>query len=154
ALWLGQMGAVRARRGDVRGAAETLDEACARLESLHNKTFRAAMDLLRGHVDLALARQAQRVGNDDEGNRHVAAARARVVRFRSEDADGERPGRSVVEICLAAASVERALRGQSGAGGWIVDANGRWFRPPGGTRVSLQRRAALGRLLAKLVEHR
>lgn len=139
-LFHGFLAALEASFGDEERALAELDVAAAQLGRLGAPTYLALVDVLRGAP--AQRRAAQ---GDPEAAREVAE---RIQRARPW------AGRSVV---LRTAIRMLALRGAgrpAAATGpvWMVAPGARWFAPPGGARVSLQRRGPIRRILDALVD--
>jgi hypothetical protein len=147
-------GAIDAARGALHRAAECLR---GRVRDL------ALVEIARGHVEIALARQARRAGEEARAAMYVEAAQ-----HRQEDA--ARSGASSAALRLGVASLARVIEGyvrgeeapasrRAGAieipeGALAVCARGRWFRTPGGAKVEIERWQALQNLVVRLAEQR
>lgn len=143
------IGGLEAETGRITASREAFDEA-ERHPWAHERPETAeVIRLLRGHLDLALAREANAAGDE-----RAAAARAGDAERRL----GEPPPRAVkLEVRLARRSLERALSElatRSGKGGLVVQSRGEWFRLPSGERVDCAKRRVLCRLLVSLTAHR
>jgi predicted ATPase len=170
ALVLGALAAVESRDGCVESARAALTHAAECLAGNEEPRSRAALELWRGHLELALAREAHDEGDDARGSMLTDTARARLVEG-SPSARGE--VRRAADVRLARRSLERALdlatRGEAPSSSppssvnpvpegrtdaLVVCAHGRWFRVPGGEVKSVSRWRSLQRLLARLAERR
>ena len=170
ALVLGALAAVEARDGCIESARAALAHATECLTDHDEPRSRAALQLWRGHLELALAREAHDEGDDARATALVDAARARL----DEPTPGERGEvRRAADVRLARRALERAIHGATrrsdapaaGPGlpipppdsppdALVVCAHGRWFRLPGGEVASVARWRSLQRLLARLAERR
>jgi predicted ATPase len=169
ALVLGALAAVEARDGCIESARAALAHATECLTDNDEPRSRAALQLWRGHLELALAREAREEGDDGRATTLVQAARARL----DEPTPRERGEvRRAADVRLAHRALDRALQGYTrcdapavGPGVpsappdappdvLVVCAHGRWFRVPGGELASVARWRSLQRLLARLAERR
>jgi len=151
ALFRAFLAVAHAERDDLRAAEDAFQAAEADLATTTGQRFFThALLLHRGHLELARAR---RTTSDVEAAQLRRAARARLE---------EAPPRAQSDMRFAARMLERAL-GRAGIAPparasvdmLLVDAQGAWFRPPGGTRIPLgQRRQALRGLLIELARAR
>jgi hypothetical protein len=137
------LAACHAARDDVDAAEQELRAAAEK------RADPAVLELQQGHVELARARHAAAHGRGDEAARLVAAARRRAAALAGRSTD----------LRLAQRLLARALAGLASpdadaAPALTVGTAGRWFQTRGGERVELARRAALCRVLARLVEER
>jgi predicted ATPase len=158
-------------------AAGRLTEARARYDAAERGTFHDAgvpsmFWVMRGHLDLALARAALAAGDLRSAAMHEQSARRRARcapgTTASSDAGSVEPIWLGLDARIAQISVERALsrhaanrpperESLSGApenaeAPLVISLAHRWFQPPGGERVSLVSRRALSRLLGALAE--
>jgi hypothetical protein len=114
--------------------------------------FGPIVEVFAGHVDLARARASLRDGAFADAMRYRSAAEGHL-RPVSGDIPNEdlRFARRLLQRALRAPANQIELPGDA----LVVDPEGRWFRPPGGTRVDLGRRRLLQSLLLALAqEHR
>ena len=167
---LGALAAIEAREGCLESARAALAHATECLEGIDEPRSRAAVHLWRGHLELALAREARTEGDDTRVTRLVDDARKRL-----DEVDPSESGevRRAADVRLARRSLQRALedfaRGDAipssapmsegpppGApvDALVVCAHGRWFRGPRGEVVSVARWRPLQRLLERLAERR
>jgi predicted ATPase len=169
ALVLGALSAIEAREGCLESARAALAHASECLEGIDEPRSRAAVHLWRGHLELALAREARAEGDDARAQMLLEAARRRLDETGSVNR-GE--VRRAADVRLARRALERALdmatRAEmpaslapaSGpppgapADALVVCARGRWFRIPYGEVVSVARWRPLQRLLERLAERR
>jgi tetratricopeptide (TPR) repeat protein len=169
ALVLGALAAIEAREGCIESARAALAHATECLEDVDEPRSRAAVHLWRGHLELALAREARNEGDDARSTRLVEDAQRRLDEVDPSDG-GEI--RRAADVRLARRALQRAIDafGQEslpGSGPWIdgpppgaptdalvVCAHGRWFRGPQGEVVSVARWRPLQRLLERLAERR
>ncbi len=146
-LALARLGAARAQQGrteQARSAFETTEE---NLRAVEAPGFVAAARLHRGHLDLALSREALGAGDTGRASEHWESAQARLRKFGSPGA----PWEARVALIL----LERTLRENAFSGrALLVARSGRWFRPPDGGTVDFDRRVSLRRLLRTLAEQR
>jgi len=171
ALVLGALAAVEARDGCIASARAALAHATECLTGNDEPRSRAALQLWRGHLELALAGEARDEGDEARADMLVDAARARLT----EPAPGERGEvRRAADVRLAHRALDRALRAattrretaepivpapqgpppEAPPDALVVCAHGRWFRLPGGELASVARWRSLQRLLARLAERR
>ncbi|MDC3960223.1 ATP-binding protein [Polyangium jinanense] len=143
------LGSVEATAGRVDAAREAFAEAERPSWARERPTNAAVIHYLRGHLDLALAREAA-AGSDLVGAaEHVASAARRLA------AAPLAPPR--LEVTRARRSLEHALLTHGRASedaALLVHPEGEWFRLPSGRRVDCSRRRLLGRLLVALTEQR
>lgn len=171
ALVLGAMAALEARGGSLASARAAMAHATECLHGHDEPRSRAALELWRGHLEIALAREARVEGDDARAAMLLGAARRRLEEA-SPDAAGK--ARRAVDVRLAMRALRHALdsaeRGDppeaalssvpSGpppaapADALVVCAHGRWFRVPRGQVVSVARWRPLQRLLERLAERR
>jgi tetratricopeptide (TPR) repeat protein len=169
ALVLGALAAVEAREGCLESARAALAHANECIEGVDEPRSRAAVHLWRGHLELALAREARAEGDEVRAQRLVDDARRRLDETGSVDR-GE--VRRAADVRLARRALERALDAAprsdgpsseqfvegppagAAADALIVCAHGRWFRLPHGEVVSVARWRPLQRLLERLAERR
>jgi predicted ATPase/Tfp pilus assembly protein PilF len=157
--WLASLAATDATSGRLESAAVAFDTAVELLRG--DRFLAAAMDVLRGHLDLALARQAARTDSATAA-KHRATATERIERAAPLSCQS-------AYVRYALRVLERALSPDATAPSWppparsserpstralTVASTGRWFQLPGGEKVSLQRRHAMRLLLKRFVDHR
>jgi predicted ATPase/Tfp pilus assembly protein PilF len=169
ALVLGALAAIEAREGCIESARAALAHAMECIEGVDEPRARAAVHLWRGHLELALAREARREGDDSRAQMLLDAARRRLDQVHPGDTGEVRRaadvrlamralGRAVdafgqPEVTVASTLVEGPPPGAP-ADALVVCARGRWFRSPGGEVVSIARWRPLQRLLERLAERR
>jgi tetratricopeptide (TPR) repeat protein len=170
ALVLGALAAIEAREGCVESARAALAHATECLEGIDEPRARAAVHLWRGHLELALAREARQEGEDARAQMLLDDARRRL---EETDPSGGGEVRRAADVRLARRALLRAVEAVGRAeaappsGGLadgpppgapadalVVCANGRWFRNPHGDVVSIARWRPLQRLLERLAERR
>jgi tetratricopeptide (TPR) repeat protein len=173
AFVLGALSALEARERSLESARAALTHAGECLEGSSEPRARAALNLWRGHLELALARDARAEGDDSRAAMLIEAAGARV-----EQSDGTPRVRDRGEVRRAGdvrlarralmAAIEAVRRGDSvppsdrvecppadaPADALVVCSRGRWFRAPRGEVVSVARWRPLQRLLERLAERR
>lgn len=182
-FFLALKGALLASQDNIGEAKEALDAAEERIKALGSPHFADAVGICRGHLFLALSREAQARGEEEEARAHREAAERCLAAFLSPASGGEK-SRAVrsTHVRYALRLLEKALSGKdpaslrekaeraapspavsfsaappslsSGSSALVVSASGRWFQPPGGQKVSLSQRRALRLLLKKLAEQR
>ncbi|APR79108.1 Signal transduction response regulator [Minicystis rosea] len=144
------LGSIEAAAGRVAAAREAFEEAERPSWARERPANAAVIHYLRGHLDLALAREAAASGEPASAERHLTDARQRLV--------GPPLAPSRLEIARARRSLEQAVRAQAPApianAMLLVHPEGDWFRLPSGERVDCSRRRLLGRLLVALTEQR
>lgn len=141
-LWSGWLAALEADRDRVDESESRFARAEARLAQTPDPRPRDALAVLRGFLDLAIARRdprAQRAA--------LARARERLAAIRGRDS-------AAVEAHAAARRLEAAIELADRDVVLEVGASGRWFRAPGGERVELEHRRALPAILAALARAR
>jgi predicted ATPase len=169
AFVLGALAALEARERSLESARSALTNAGESLEGTCEPRARAALNLWRGHLELALAREAGTQGDEARAAMLIEAARARFDHGGAAD-HGE--VRRVADVRLARRALGMAIdaveRGDAQPAGdgahsppadlpshsLVVCAHGRWFRAPGGEVVSVARWRPLQRLLERLAERR
>jgi predicted ATPase len=169
ALVLGSLAAIEAREGCLESARAALAHAGECLDGVDEPRARAAVHLWRGHLELALAREARSEGDDARAQMLTEAARRRLAEAGPVDR-GE--VRRAADVRLARRALERALDAAARAeapvsvaqtsgpppgapaDALVVCAHGRWFRIPYGEVVSVARWRPLQRLLERLAERR
>jgi tetratricopeptide (TPR) repeat protein len=170
ALVLGALSALEAREGCLESARAALARATECLEGSEEPRSRAALHLWRGHLELALAREARSEGDEARATMLSDAARVRL----GETGTPERGEvRRAADVRLARRALDRALESapmseapptrpsvidgpppNAPAHALVVCAHGRWFRVPRGEVVSIARWRPLQRLLERLAERR
>jgi predicted ATPase len=170
ALVLGALAAIEAREGCLESARAALAHATECLEGVDEPRSRAAVHLWRGHLELALAREARAEHDDARVQMLIDAARRRL-----QEAEPVEHGevRRAADVRLARRALQRAIDSTtasetSGPRGTpiqgppadapldalVVCARGSWFRTPRGDVVSVARWRPLQRLLERLAERR
>ena len=143
------LGSVEATAGRIDAAREAFAEAERPSWARERPTNAAVIHYLRGHLDLALAREATAGGDLAGAELSVASAKRRLA------AAPLAPPR--LEVTRARRSLEHALLTHGRASedtALLVHPEGEWFRLPSGRRVDCSRRRLLGRLLVALTEQR
>jgi predicted ATPase len=169
AFVLGALAALEARERSLDSARAALTHASECLEGSSEPRARAALNLWRGHLELALARDARADGDDSRAAMLIEAASARVQQSEGNDRGQVR---RVGDVRLARRALSAAIaavrRGDSvppsdrvecppsdaPADALVVCSRGRWFRAPGCEVVSVARWRPLQRLLERLAERR
>ncbi len=170
ALVLGALAAVEAREGCLESARAALAHATECLEGIDEPRAGAAVHLWRGHLELALAREARLEGEDARAQMLVDGARRRLD---ETDPAGGGEVRRAADVRLARRALSRAIEAfgrseavpapgavldgppaSAPADALVVCAKGRWFRSPHGEVVSIARWRPLQRLLERLAERR
>jgi len=147
------LGAVRATRGETELATEAFDTAEALLKGVDDAVLRGAVDVLRSHLDLALAQDALGRQDDAAAQALLSSATERAARVRAASpGDGSIASRS--ELVRIALTLPKPALGALGSGAIVVATDGSWFKPPNGQRVELARNPVSRRLLLELVERR
>jgi predicted ATPase len=154
------LGALRARAGDLAGAAAAFEAAEVAVSGMAERRYLAtAVDVWRGHLDLALARGASAAGQSIAAAEHRRAARGRY-----QHAAGDTQLR--IDVRMALRHLANALRSEADAqlprpaaadfprDALVADAGGAWFRPPRGAIVDITGRRPLRRLLVELLLRR
>jgi hypothetical protein len=155
---LASMGALLAQSDDVAAATHTFDRA-ASLQT--DPWMKAAYEVHRGHLDLAMSRAARATGDTASAARHASEARRRLR-------DADEVASSSVDVRFAVRMLERALATAGDPEAARLDASspsptaavlqigaeGKWFRAPSGARVELPRRRQLRRLIMALAKRR
>ncbi|HEX3345338.1 MAG TPA: tetratricopeptide repeat protein, partial [Polyangiaceae bacterium] len=170
ALVLGALAAIEAREGGLESARAALAHATECLDGVDEPRVRAAVHLWRGHLELALAREARLEGEDARARMLVDDAGRRL-----EETDPTEGGevRRAADVRLARRALARALDAVGRAeavppsslvaegpppgaapDALVVCTKGRWFRNPHGEVVSIARWRPLQRLLERLAERR
>jgi tetratricopeptide (TPR) repeat protein len=147
-LLLGCLAAIAALEGDTVTASDLFDCAEKALAPHDRPAFSAALEVRRGHLDLALASS----GAPEARAELEAAARARLERAVSSAPPSS-------EVRFAARLLERTLaarvEGADAENALLIGPQGVWFRPPHAkASVRLHRRRSLQRLVHELAEHR
>jgi hypothetical protein len=172
AFVLGALAALEARERSLESARAALTHAAECLEGSCEPRARAALNVWRGHLELALARSARADGDESRAAMLIDAARRRLDPVGASD-HGE--VRRVADVRLARRALSLAVDAMDAAEGaesgrsddaadaapagiapdaLVVCSRGRWFRAPGGTVVSVARWRPLQRLLERLAERR
>jgi predicted ATPase len=140
-LALAMLGVLLAGRGDVREAGRLFDQAEATLAGAGARWLTIS-HIHRGHLDLALARDSARRGDQAASEKHRANAERRL-------ADGKALPPSN-DLSTARRWLEKALNVESFA--WIIAEDGAWFRPPRGERIDVADRQHAKATLRALLE--
>ncbi len=159
-VFLAHLGGMQASLGFIEDARASFLAADIILKRIKDDPIAALADLQRGHLDLALAREAEVAGDVEGVERHRQAARARVAAVESpthsHPADDVRTTlrvlRRAIEGTITARPAVRA--GTLPADALVVSEDARVFRTPAARAVKLERRHAVRLILLKLVEHR
>ncbi|MFT3771346.1 MAG: tetratricopeptide repeat protein [Minicystis sp.] len=148
---LGHLGRLSAREDQIEEARVHL-EAAEKIEV--PASARAAIEIYRAHLDLALARRALAGGDGDAAARHEESARRRAAGVRAgQHLTEARLPLEVLARELAAFEQRRSAEARDAAA-LIVHPFGDWIRLPSGERVDLERRPVLSRLLVALMAQR
>ena len=165
-------GSIEASRTALQRATECLRDDDADPSTPPEPRLRSAIELYRGALEIALAREAARGGELARAEAYVEAARRRLG-----DAEAAGSVERSVDVRLAARALRRLIeaydRGEtvtepprlpssippeppSGlpTDALLVCTRGRWFRAPGGATVAISRWHALQNLVVKLAEKR
>jgi hypothetical protein len=173
-VFLSHLAGMQAALGYVEDARAAFKAADAILKTIQDHPIAALADLQRGHLDLALAREAEERGDEAEAERLRSSARARVAaaespeRVELDHAGGKAPGRAVHpsdDVRTTLRILRRAVEGKSPsrrgvraghlpADALVVSEDARTFRTPAARAVTLERRRAVRLILLKLVDHR
>lgn len=152
------LAAIAAIEDRINDARELIAQAERYMATVTDPRLRDAAHLHYAHLELALARRAQALGDEAQAAQLHASVRALLA---SEPTD---PDSSRSDVRLARLILERALSCEGIAAAvtppdptgladqalWVArDAAG--FRPPGGTWIDISRRKPLRRILAALV---
>ena len=167
AVFFAFFGALDATEGRIEEARAALDTA-AKDWGRGSAYVGLTAELCRGHVDLALAREASARGDPTAARAHVAAARARLAGL--PEPVGERYydirlARRMLETALTRAPVLEAAPPAPLAAAaapappnldedLVVSRSGGWFHVPRGERVDLRARGAHMRLVSLLAAER
>jgi tetratricopeptide (TPR) repeat protein len=159
-VFLSHLAGMQASLGYVEDARAAFQAADAILKSIKGDPIAALADLQRGHLDLALAREAETRGDLEEASRLRESARARVA--AAESPEHSHPSDDVrTTLRMLRRAIEspppprRSVRaGTMPADALVVSEDGRVFRTPAARAVTLERRRAVRLILLKLVDHR
>jgi predicted ATPase len=154
ALARGRLGAALAAQGRTEEARAAMDRGDRLLGHLDDPLAAAVLAVMRGFLDLALARSAVVEARPSEAADHVAAARGRIA--HALEGAPSLANRSD-DVRLALRILERSLPALDASasppdGDLLLAREGRWCRPPGGAWQDLRERHAARRLLVCLVE--
>ena len=144
-------GAAAARLDRVAEAALLFDRAEPILARPAHPADLQMLSLLRAHLDLSAARDADRRGDPERAARLRAEVDARIEEARRAGADGSDDTRFALATLRVAAAAPAAPESPAT---WVFSADLRRFRGPTGGPVSLARRRTLGNLLAALLRAR
>jgi tetratricopeptide (TPR) repeat protein len=164
AKFLGCLGAARALRGRIASSKAAFEAAAKRLQSMPDQRFSAAaVRVWGGHLDVAEARLAAAAGQSEQVHAHLDRARERLAETSAAERDH-------LDVRFAARLLERFLSAElvvhpsvvppsplatvSPEQSLIVEATGRWFQPPQGKRVNLERRRSLRLIVKELAARR
>jgi predicted ATPase/Tfp pilus assembly protein PilF len=141
------LAALEGARDQVDSARHALDEA---RPLLAESKRRVVLEAHEGHVELARVRDRLAAGDFAEAQR---------IRHRVEERLAALPGAGDEDVRLARRLLSRALREPRNevlppAHAWLVDVQGRWFRPPHGRSVRLEGHSRLRALLSALLRAR
>jgi predicted ATPase len=147
-LLLGGLATIAALEGDAVSASDLFSCADKAVSPHTRPAFAAAIEVRRGHLDLARAASA----SPDARPELEAAARARLDRAVSSSVPSS-------EVRSAIRLLERALAPPAAdpdtKDALVIGPRGVWFRPPrAAASVRLHRRRSLQRLVHELAEHR
>jgi tetratricopeptide (TPR) repeat protein len=147
---LAALGALRAARGEIAEAERLLDEAEAASEPAGQRRV-AVVRVHRGHLDLALAREAAKRGDSTAANEHRASAERRL-------AEGAQWTDTTDDLLTALRWLGRALELESSerypANAWVIGEDGAWFRQPRGWRIDVGDRQHARAILRALLQAR
>jgi len=149
------LGSVLADMDDVAHAEEEIAAAEAMLPRFaDDPVLGVTVAFARGHLDLARGRTAAAAG-DVKAELSLRVSAGKRLDVQHKDFEDLRIMRRRLERALARASGTLMPTGESEhEGALVVDAEGHWFRAPGGERVDISQRPNLRRLLVSLVVHR
>jgi tetratricopeptide (TPR) repeat protein len=162
--WLGRL---LARADDVEGAERALDRAAEHLEHARDRVRWEVANLCRGHLELAMARAAEKAKDAVRADelRESARERAQLARARTEGTHFERS----CDVRTALRQLDRDLRGEglldrpsqipteasaAPAAALVVHERDRWIRAPHAEPVSLRTRGSLWLLIDALARRR
>jgi tetratricopeptide (TPR) repeat protein len=177
-LVLGGLAALEATEGCIESARGALARATECLKG-RDARYLAAVEIDRGHLELALARDAARTGDESRAKMYTQSVRQRIAEAYGT-AEGYNMARTgyahrSADVRLAVRSLRQALEAgptepekephseepkdslpplDLPAEALVVDARGRWFRAPHGEHVSISRWKSLQNLVEKLAERR
>jgi predicted ATPase len=159
-VFLAHLGGMQASLGHIEDARATFQAADTILKRMKDDPIAVLADLSRGHLDLALAREAEVLGDMEGAGRFRQAARARIVAVESpahtHPSDDVRTTLRVLRRAIEGVSTQRppVRAGTMPADALVVSEDARVFRTPAARAVKLERRHAVRLILLKLVEHR
>jgi predicted ATPase len=159
-VFLAHLGGMQASLGFIEDARATFLAADAILKPIKDDPIAALPDIQRGHLDLALAREAEVNGDLEAAARFRHAAQARVVAVESpthsHPSDDVRTTLRMLRRAIDGIGTQRpAVRaGTMPADALVVSEDARVFRTPAARAVKLERRHAVRLILLKLVDHR
>ncbi len=139
-LFLACSASIDASLGDTKAAERALVSAAEMLREVGDPALLYTLELHRAHLELQHAREAQTKGAHGESDNHLRAA-VEILSGDGPDSDDVRSAHRILRVAIDSFT-------------WGVAADGSWFRPPAGDRVSLEKRPALFPILAKLAERR
>jgi predicted ATPase len=159
-VFLSHLAGMQASLGYVEDARAAFQAADALLKTNQDDPIAALSELQRGHLDLALAREADGLGDVAEATRLRESARARVTAAestgRSHPSDDVRTTLRILKRAIEGPppSHKGARAAPWPADALVVSEDARTFRTPAARAVTLERRRAVRLILLKLVEHR
>jgi predicted ATPase len=159
-VFLSHLAGIQATLGYVDDARAAFQAADAILKTIKDDPIAALADLQHGHLDLALAREAEERGDLAEAERHRNSARARVRAAesptRTHPSDDVRTTLRVLRRAIEGGTFQRrgAKAGHLPADALVVSEDARTFRTPAARAVTLERRRAVRLILLKLVDQR
>ncbi len=159
-VFLSHLAGMQATLGFLEDSRATFLAADAILKRMKDDPIAALADLQRGHLDLALAREAEANGDLDAATRLRNSARGRVLAVESpthsHPSDDVRTTLRVLRRAIDGIGNQRpAVRaGTMPADALVVSEDARVFRTPAARAVKLERRHAVRLILLKLVDHR
>ncbi len=150
------LGAASAGRDDLVDASFALERAALLLERVEAPLARAALELHRGHLELARARadaRSDETEREREGERLVATARARLFAVtHAESSEDVRFAVRLLERAITSCHAPKAARPTRGP--LVIGPRALWFRLGEAPAVDLTRRASLSRLVDHLARER
>jgi predicted ATPase/Tfp pilus assembly protein PilF len=159
-VFLAHLGGMQATLGFLEDSRATFQAADAILKRIKDDPIAVLPDLSRGHLDLAMAREAEANGDIEGALRLRDSARARVAAVESpthsHPSDDVRTTLRVLRRAIEGIGTQRpAVRaGTMPADALVVSEDARVFRTPAARAVKLERRHAVRLILLKLVDHR
>jgi len=150
-LFLGARAAVLATLGQVAEAETAFEQAEEELRALGDESVLTAVQIHRGHLDLARATAATGDGALAAAHRRAARDRLALAPLGGRPSDDVRFAFRILERAIARAPEAEAID----ASVLTISAEGDWFIAPGSSAVvELAHREHLRRLLRALARHR